>query len=91
MKINIRKLTPELAEDYARFFDVTPHDDGTVKDALPCYCVTWRDDHSYQDDPRHWFPSREERRAKAVQYVKEGSLQGYLAYSEGEIIGWCNV
>lgn len=27
MNIEIRKLTPELAEDYVNFFDVTPHDD----------------------------------------------------------------
>lgn len=25
MNIEIRRLTPGLAEDYARFFDVTPH------------------------------------------------------------------
>jgi hypothetical protein len=26
MEIDIRRLTPDLAEDYAHFFDVTPHD-----------------------------------------------------------------
>ena len=29
MNIEIRRLTPDLAEDYARFFDVTPHNVNT--------------------------------------------------------------
>lgn len=90
MSIEIRKLTPELAEEYVHFFDVTPHDDNTVKDELPCYCVTWRSDDSYAGDGDHWFTAREERRARAVRFVKDGSLQGYLAYRGDEIVGWCN-
>ncbi len=90
MDIEIKKLAPELAEEYAHFFDVTPHDDKTIKDELPCYCVTWRSDDSYVGDNNHWFPTREERRARAIQFVKDGSLQGYLAYRGGEIVGWCN-
>ena len=80
MNIKIRKLTPDLAEDYARFFDTTPHDDKTDKDELPCYCVTWRSDASYERDNHHWFPTRGERRERAIHFVKTGSLQGYLAY-----------
>lgn len=37
MNIEIRKLTPDLAEDYIHFFDTTPHDDNV--DAHKCYCV----------------------------------------------------
>jgi len=94
MNIEIRKLTPDLAEDYAHFFDVTPHDDHTIKDELPCYCVTWRTDDTYACDENgnwnHWFYTREERRAKAIQFIKAGSLQGYLAYNGNEIVGFCN-
>ena len=90
MNIQIKKLTPDLAEDYAHFFDITPHDDGTDKAELPCYCITWRSDDSYIPDDRHWFPTREERRECAIEYVKNGSLQGYLAYHGDEIVGWCN-
>ena len=90
MNIEIRKLTPALAEEYVHFFDVTPHDDHTTKDELPCYCITWRSDASYAGDDRHWFPTREERRMRAVEYVENGSLQGYLAYCDDEIVGWCN-
>jgi GNAT superfamily N-acetyltransferase len=87
MEIEIRRLTPELAEDYAHFFDVTPHDVNI--DERKCYCVTWRSDDSY-DDGNHWYPTREERRARAIQFVRAGSLQGYLAYRGDEIVGWCN-
>ena len=90
MNIIIKPLTPDLAEDYVHFFDVTPHDDGTVKEQLPCYCITWRSDASYSRDNRHWFPTRKERRERAIEFVKEGSLQGYLAYLGDEIVGWCN-
>lgn len=88
MEIKIRKLTPDLAEDYVHFFDVTPHDVNI--DEQKCYCVSWRSDDSYVNDNRHWFPTREERRERAIQFVKQGSLQGYLAYHDDEIVGWCN-
>lgn len=87
MNIEIRRLTPDLAEDYARFFDVTPHDVNI--DERKCYCVIWRNDDTYVGDD-HWYPSREERRDHAIQFVKAGSLQGYLAYCGDEIVGWCN-
>ena len=80
MNIEIRKLTPDLAEDYVHFFDITPHDDNTAKDELPCYCITWRSDDSYVSDNRHWFPTREERRERAIHFVKTECLQGYLAF-----------
>lgn len=88
MSIEIRKLTPGLAEDYASFFDMTPHNINT--DGGKCYCVTWRSDNSYTGNGDHWFPSCEERRKRAIQFVREGSLQGYLAYAGNEIVGWCN-
>lgn len=42
MNIEIRKLAPEHAEDYVRFFDTTPHDD--CVDEHKCYCVCWCSD-----------------------------------------------
>jgi GNAT superfamily N-acetyltransferase len=86
MNIDIRKLTPNLAEDYAHFFDTTPHDDGETK----CYCVTWCGDNIYLNGGSHWFPSPMERRVHAVQRVKDGDIQGYLAYCDDRIVGWCN-
>ncbi|MDD3999496.1 MAG: GNAT family N-acetyltransferase [Bacilli bacterium] len=88
MNSKIKKLSSDLAEDYAYFFDVTPHDVNI--DEKKCYCVTWRSDDSYAHGEAHWFPTREERRARAIQFVRSGSLQGYLAYHGDEIVGWCN-
>jgi len=88
MDIEIRRLTPELAEDYVHFFDVTPHAEG--EGDPKCYCVLWRSDDTYTGDNDHWYPTREERRARALQYVKDGKIQGYLAYCGGEIVGWCS-
>jgi GNAT superfamily N-acetyltransferase len=86
MDIIIRKLVPELAEEYACFFDTTPHNDTW---GHKCYCVVWRNDDSYSGDD-HWYPTPEERRAKAIRFIKEGKLQGYLAFCEEKIVGWCN-
>lgn len=86
MDLVIKKLTPEMANDYLHFFDTTPHYDGAK-----CYCITWRNDETYSPDtPSHWFPTAEERRSKAEKFVKEGSIKGYLAYLDGEAVGWCN-
>lgn len=30
------------------------------------------------------------RRRYAIQYVRNNNIQGYLAYSGGKVVGWCN-
>lgn len=84
MNIEIRKLTPDLLDDYLRFFDHTPH--STNLDEHKCYCVCW----SNENDRNRDFSSAEKRRQLAVAYVNEGHIQGYLAYSDGQVVGWCN-
>lgn len=88
MNIEIRRLTPDLAEDYIHFFDTTPHNG--EEDGNQCYCITWRSDASYADNSPHWFPTAAERRERAAQFVREGSIQGYLAYLDHQVVGWCN-
>jgi GNAT superfamily N-acetyltransferase len=84
MAIEIRKLIPNLAEDYVHFFDTTQHDDNV--DEHKCYCVCWcNDDYEGKD-----FSIAANRRKYALQYVKSNNIQGYLAYSGDAIIGWCN-
>jgi len=87
MNIEIRKLTPELAEDYARFFDTTHH---WGSDDTKCYCITWCSDNVYNNGGEHWYASSDERRVHGIQRVQDGHIQGYLAYLGGEIVGWCN-
>lgn len=84
MAIEIRRLTPDLAEDYIHFFDITPHDDNVGDNK--CYCACWcNDDYAGKD-----FSIAENRRKYAYQYVKGNNIQGYLAYSDDKIVGWCN-
>ena len=87
MNIEIRKLTPDLAEDYIRFFDETPHWDNITEHK--CYCVCWAGtDFTTETDEN--CETANGRREVAKRYVKEGFLQGYLAYSGENIVGWCN-
>ena len=84
MNVDIKKLTPEMAEDYICFFDRTPHD--TFIPEHKCYCVCWAsDDYSGKD-----FSSVDKRRDYAKKYVINQKIQGYLAYSDNQIVGWCN-
>ncbi len=85
MDIEIRKLSPELVGDYVKFFDETPHSDNI--DEHKCYCVCWCGaDNRVETD----FSSAQKRRELAIEYVRKGLIQGYLAYSDGKAIGWCN-
>lgn len=83
MDIEIHKLTPDMAEDYMRFFDNTPHNE---KWHTKCYCVCWCGNEPEGID----CSTEEKRRAVALQFVNNGNLQGYLAYSSGQVVGWCN-
>ena len=59
--MKIRRLSPELCDDYLRFFDETPHDDN--RDESKCYCVCW----SAADSTGCDFSSAEKRRALAEE------------------------
>ncbi len=85
MNIEIRQLTPELVDDYIHFFDTTPHAD--QKEDHKCYCVWWCNDDSEGKD---FTSSLEKRRDYAIQYVRGNNIQGYLAYNDECVVGWCN-
>ena len=55
-------------------------------DEHKCYCVCWCGDDAEGKD----FSTRGKRREYALEYVKQGKLQGYLAYQGERIVGWCN-
>lgn len=85
MKIEICQLTYDLVEDYVHFFDITPH--ATKKDEHKCYCVWWcSDDYEGKD----LTLSSERRRDYAIQCIKHDMIQGYLAYCDHKVVGWCN-
>ena len=83
MNIEIRKLTPALAEDYVTFFDTTPHNE---RYKMKCYCVYWCN----EDSEDEHFYSKKARREYALHCVKENIIKGYLAYCDDKVVGWCN-
>lgn len=85
MHIEIHKLSPDLLEDYLCFFDTEAHADNPHEDR--CYCVCWCSaDHRIETD----FSSPEKRRELAIRYINGGMIQGYLAYADKKVVGWCN-
>jgi GNAT superfamily N-acetyltransferase len=85
MNVEIRELTPDLLEDCLYFFENEAHEDNEDEDR--CYCVCWcSDDHREGKD----FSTPEKRRDLAVQYINNGAIKGYLAYCDGQVVGWCN-
>lgn len=88
MDVEIRRLTPDLMEDYLYFFEHAAHEDNPQEDR--CYCVCWCSaDHRRKSN--FYFSTPKKRRKLAVRYIENGMLQGYLAYREGRVVGWCNV
>ena len=82
MDIEIRKLTPDLLEDYIYFFENTAHKD--IEHDVSCYCASWYSaDQEYTD-----FSTTEIRKSSVSQYVKSGMIQGYLACYDGNAVGW---
>jgi GNAT superfamily N-acetyltransferase len=89
MNIQIQKLSSELIEDYVRFFDITPHTEKPDSDDCKCYCVWWCNDD--QDvDHIDYLLTKEKRRNYAIKKIRENKIQGYLAYHDGKVVGWCN-
>ncbi len=84
MEIEIKRLTLELVEDYLHFFDITPHSTGLEEHR--CYCVCWASTHGNLDD----CSTALKRREVAERYIKNHFIQGYLAYHDNTVIGWCN-
>lgn len=85
MNIEVCKITSGLAEDYVHFFDITPH--ATKKDEHKCYCVWWCSE-DYEGKELEFSPKK--RRDYAIQCIKNDIIQGYLAYCDNKVVGWCN-
>ena len=85
MEIVIRRLTPELLQDYLYFFETDAHSDNPNEER--CYCVGWCHADHHTD---MGFHSPEKRREMAIYYINNNLIQGYLAYVDKKVVGWCN-
>ena len=90
MNIEIKKLTPELTKDYIDYFEKVAFTDNSEWSG--CYCVFhhWNDRLEAERNEDLAAGGTTFNRELAVQYIQNGILQGYLAYSDGSVVGWCN-
>ena len=89
--ISIKRLTPELNDDYLDFFDHRAFTDDNPNG--PCYCTSANQD---EEEIRQMvgefkiYGVKETVRRYAVEMLKQNRIQGYLAYDGDVSVGWCN-
>jgi len=85
LDIEIRSLTPALVDDYLYFFDNVAFADH--KEWSECYCLAFHFEPAWDaEDAGLENPWRE----RAIKFIHERKVQGYLAYFDNKVIGWCN-
>lgn len=82
--IVIRSLNPERCEDWLQYFDRIAFQDH--EEWAFCYCL---EGHLTPKMQEEWTDAKE-RRERAIDLIRSGEMQGYLAYSEDTVVGWCN-
>jgi GNAT superfamily N-acetyltransferase len=83
--IEVRKLSPELMQDFLQFFDGEAFADNPGWSF--CYCQFLYVDHAKVKWPAR---TKEENRAAACDRIVSRRMEGYIAYRDGKPIGWCN-
>ena len=81
-ELEIRPLTPNLLEDYLDFFDNVAFADHP--EWVQCYCMHFHHQSKWDDEPHR------SNRDRVIEHINAGAVQGYLAYSDGKVAGWCN-
>lgn len=90
MNIRISKLNRDMSEEYINFFDNRAFSDGNAEKG--CYCVWhhWTDQHEYA---RSLMPENERtfcKRDYAKELIQSGRLNGFAAFYDNQIVGFCN-
>lgn len=83
--MEVRPLTVAILDDYLAFFDAKAFPDNPRWGF--CYCYF-----PYHDPEKIEWNKRTgpENRAAISACVHAGTAQGYLAYADGQVVGWCN-
>ena len=85
MKVEVRELTPDLLDNYLRFFDKDAFTD--FPEWSGCYC-------GFYDTPgQEWDASAKAgpaHRVARVERIRSGKAHGLLAFAHGRVVGWCN-
>lgn len=85
--LTIVRLSPAYLPDYLYFFEHVAHTDYPEWDR--CYCLDYCGTDN-RKEAASIFGDADTRRDYAIRYVNEGVLRGYLAYADGQVVGWCN-
>ena len=90
MDVKICKLTKDMADDYIDYFDNRAFSDGNIQKG--CYCVWhhWTDKHEFE---RSLMAESERpycKRNYAKELIQNGTLNGFVAIHNNQIIGFCN-
>ena len=84
MELEIKRLSVNNLNDYLHFFEPDAHASPTGCEF--CYCVSYAAIANAHID----FSAEEVRRQYAIAYASCGILQGFLAFGDEHMIGWCN-
>ncbi|MCH4889854.1 GNAT family N-acetyltransferase [Acidaminobacter sp. JC074] len=78
MSYDVKRLSPDLIPDYLKFFDDIAFCDNPAWSK--CYCC-----HFYLSDDNDV-----NTRDYCQELIKEGKLNGFLAFENDRPVGWCN-
>ena len=85
MNIDIHPLSTDRLNDYLRFFDGVAFADHP--EWSQCYCLAFHFEPAWDaEDAGRENPWRE----RAIRFVREEKMRGYLAYIDENVVGWCN-
>jgi len=79
--IEVRPLGPNTLDDFLTYFDRRAFMDNPFW--FGCYCLE-----SHGIDPD--LQTAAENRDSKIGFIRDGSARGFLAYVDGEPVGWCN-
>lgn len=85
LDITIKRLRTELITDYLHFFDNVAFTDNPKW--ASCYCYY---DLANCANAEWEARTGEQNREAAQAAIVSGSMQGYLAYLDGQPVGWCH-
>lgn len=83
--VTIKALSPDLKQDFLRFFEGSAFSDNPKWSS--CYCQCFYEDHSVVKWSERTAP---QNRSMACDRIERQSMQGYLAYDGSTPVGWCN-
>ena len=90
MNITVCRLDQNMTEEYIDFFDNRAFSDGSAERG--CYCVWhhWTEQHERE---RSLLPENERQFCKrnyAKELIQSGILNGFAAFCDNQIVGFCN-